>query len=56
MGIFFLSEALVQQATFGTTPSSLILSYLSHGITTKVLLINFIDDCGAEKFQWGVVD
>ncbi|XP_074614500.1 mediator of RNA polymerase II transcription subunit 24-like isoform X1 [Acropora palmata] len=32
-----LAECLVQQATFGTTPSTLILSYLNHGITTKVI-------------------
>jgi len=34
----FLSfpECLVQQASFGSTPSTLILSYLNHGITTKV--------------------
>ncbi|XP_073238709.1 mediator of RNA polymerase II transcription subunit 24-like [Porites lutea] len=32
-----LAECLVQQATFGSTPSSLILSYLNHGITTKVI-------------------
>lgn len=34
----FLSfpECLVQQATFGSTPSTLILSYLNHGIATKV--------------------
>ncbi|KAL9983787.1 hypothetical protein ACROYT_G006017 [Oculina patagonica] len=32
-----LAECLVQQATFGSTPSTLILSYLNHGITTKVI-------------------
>ena len=37
----FLSfpECLVQQASFGSTPSTLILSYLNHGITTKVWYI-----------------
>ena len=33
---FSFPECLVQQATFGSTPSTLILSYLNHGITTKV--------------------
>ncbi|CAH3122935.1 unnamed protein product [Pocillopora meandrina] len=32
-----LAECLVQQATFGSTPSTLILSYLNHGISTKVI-------------------
>ncbi|KAJ7336610.1 Mediator of RNA polymerase II transcription subunit 24 [Desmophyllum pertusum] len=32
-----LAECLVQQATFGSTPSTLILSYLNHGIMTKVI-------------------
>lgn len=41
----FLSfpECLVQQATFGSTPSTLILSYLNHGIATKVWHKNIIN-------------
>ncbi|KAJ7336611.1 Mediator of RNA polymerase II transcription subunit 24 [Desmophyllum pertusum] len=30
-----LAECLVQQATFGSTPSTLILSYLNHGLQPR---------------------
>ncbi|XP_048584431.1 mediator of RNA polymerase II transcription subunit 24 [Nematostella vectensis] len=32
-----LAECLIQQSTFGSTPNSLILSYLQHGITAELI-------------------